>query len=326
MNRFYAISASLLALIALTACTVTPNVPADKGGAQADKGGPPAQKAGTPAADPAEQAAIDVIKKNGGHVKQEGGRVVEVDLMTNIINDDALKELPSLKKVRKLRIYQGKITAAGIKHLAGLPELAELHLANCGIDSSCLKEIATLKQLKILALPGMKATGADLIALAPLTQLEELILSGNNSLGDAAGINIGAQFKQLKKLDIDNTDVQDAGLAAIAGLPELRYLSIHGNLKLTAKGFAALPQAKKLDELIIGFTFRDDSAKSIGACTNLRVLRLFHCEITDKGFKELANLNQLTQLEVRRGSVVNVSDAVVDDFKKAHPNCTVKKS
>jgi internalin A len=291
------------------------------GGANNNPGGAGAAEV---AGEPAEKAAIEAIKKHDGSVKQEGGRVVEVHLFQNSVNDATLKELVPLAKIRKLRVSQAKLTAAGIKHLGGMTDLVELQLWNSGIDDAALKELAAMKQLKVLDLSGMKATGASLQALAPLTQLEELRLSSTQSMGDAAGINIGAQFKRLKKLDIDNSDLKDAGLAAIAELPDLRYLSVHGNFHLTAKGFTTLPRAKKLDELIIGFTFRDDSAKAVGACTNLRILRLFHCEITDKGFKELANLNQLQELEIRRGSITNVSNAVVDDFKKAHPNCKVK--
>jgi hypothetical protein len=277
---------------------------------------------GAPGQPAAEQAAIETVKKHGGLLKQEGGHVVEVILFQPSVTDDTLKDLGALTRTRKLAITQSKITGAGLKHLRGMTDLVELDLALSPINVAGLKEIAAFKQLKALNLQGAKITGADLRTLAPLTQLEELMVANNFSLGDDAGINIGAQFKQLKKLWIDNSDLGDAGLAAIAALPELQFLQLHGT-KLTDSGLAALPKAKKLQELTLGRACTDQAAKSIAACTSLRVLRLFQPALTDAGFRELGGL-QLRELEIRRGSLGKITSSAVDEFKKTHPNCKVK--
>ena len=296
------------------------------GGGNQNPGGPNDNVfgGGDIAGDPAEKNAVETVKKHGGSVKQEAGRVVEVHLFHNTVNDDTLKDLAPLTKTRILKVTAAKITAQGLKHLAGMGELTELDLALSQVDAAGLKEIAALKQLRVLHLQGMKATGPDLRVLAPLNQLEDLAVNNTQKIGDAGGIAI-AQLKRLKKVTIDNSDLGDAGLAAIADLPELHYLSIHGNFKLTSKGFNSLSKAKSLEELIVGFTFGDDSAKTVASCTSLRVLRLFHTEISDKGFREFKGMHQLQELEIRRpGGGGRLTNAAVDEFKKANPNCKVK--
>jgi hypothetical protein len=270
----------------------------------------------------AEQAAIETVKKHGGLVKEEGGRVVEISLFMPSVTDETLKDLAPLTRTCTLKITNSKITGTGLKHLSGMTGLTEMDLAISPIDAAGLKEIAAFKQLKVLNLQGAKITGADLQALAPLTQLEELSVANNFSLGDAAGINIGAQFKQLKKLWIDNSDLGDAGFAAIASLPELQFLELHGTPQLTDNGLAALPKLKKLEELSLGRMCTDQSAKSIAACTSLRVLRLFHTDLTDAGLRQLGGL-PLQELEIRRGPLGHITAGAVDEFKKTHPNCKV---
>src|SRR5262249_33080913 len=76
----------------------------------------PGSPGGTPGDDPrepaAEKAAVDSVKKHGGHVKQEGGRVVEITLFQNSVTDETLKDLAALTRTRKLRITQARITGA----------------------------------------------------------------------------------------------------------------------------------------------------------------------------------------------------------------------
>jgi hypothetical protein len=318
MTRIYTVLASMLALTGLMACTVSSPKPADdKGGAQADKGG---QKGGQPAANPAEQAAIDSVKKNGGHVTQEGGHVVALSVYQPSFTNDDIKSLASLSKVRKIHITSTKITGEGFKELAGLKELAELQISQNPINDAGIKEVAGLVQLRVLQMNGAKISDTMFRELAALGKLEELHASGM-SVGDSAAFNIAEKLKSLRKLYINNTQVGDVGVAELAKMPELKTLSIYGT-RVTDVGLAALPKLKTLEELELSFGFTDKSAKIIAGCTNLRTLRLFNnTELTDKGLQEIGTLPNLKELEIRGGKISPQAKA---DFIKAHPGCSVK--
>jgi Leucine-rich repeat (LRR) protein len=274
--------------------------------------------------DPTEQAAVRAVQGNGGVVmSKEGGKVVDINLHQPSVTDDTLKEFAVLTKLRKLRLFNSRVTGPGLRHLVGLPELVELDLSGSrAFPASGAKDIAALKHLRILDISGTKVTGAALKDLAPLTQLEELHATGH--FNDTAAFTVADSLPNLKKLIVNNSQLGDAGLTEIAAkMPRIQTLSIHGT-QITDKGLTALPQAKTLEELELSFSnITDNSAKIVSGCTNLRVLRLFNTRVTDVGLEFIGTLPQLRELDLHGNKGITI--AALAQFIKTHPNCSVKQ-
>ena len=105
-----------------------------------------------------------------------------------------------------MKLTNSKVTAAGLKELAGMKDLMELDLWASPIGDAGLKELAAFKQLKVLSLSGTKVSDAGFRELAPLTQLEDLMVEGMR-LGNTAAVHIAKSVPSLKILNIGNNQV-----------------------------------------------------------------------------------------------------------------------
>jgi hypothetical protein len=94
------------------------------------------------------------------------------------INDEGLKELAKLKRLRSLLLVKTDITDAGLRELAKLPELLSLTISGSDITSVGLKELANVPNLQTLGLMASQVTDEGLQELAKLKNLDELNLGG----------------------------------------------------------------------------------------------------------------------------------------------------
>jgi hypothetical protein len=108
--------------------------------------------------------------------------VVDTGLM-----DDAQKEfLPGLPQLRRLYFTNdefthkqvGKLTDAGLEHVAELANLQTLCLLGNSVTDTGLLHVGTMSQLRVLTLDKTEITDAGLAQLARLTNLRELYLRG----------------------------------------------------------------------------------------------------------------------------------------------------
>ena len=81
-------------------------------------------------------------------------------------------------RLRKLWLFETKITDAGLDHLKGLTQLQDLELHKARITDAGLKQLKGLTQLRELELYGTKITDAGLVHLRGLTNLRYLGLTG----------------------------------------------------------------------------------------------------------------------------------------------------
>jgi len=94
------------------------------------------------------------------------------------INDQGLKELAKLKRLRRLLLVKTDITDAGLREMAKLPELVSLTISGSDITSAGLKEVANLPNLVKLGLMASEITDEGLQELAKLKNLFDLNLGG----------------------------------------------------------------------------------------------------------------------------------------------------
>ena len=95
----------------------------------------------------------------------------ELELFGTPVTGKGLKELASLKDLRKLSLWT-KMTDADLKELVPLKQLEELSLRGTPVTDAGIKELAFLTQLRVLKLFGLKLTDAGLKELAPLRNCE----------------------------------------------------------------------------------------------------------------------------------------------------------
>src|SRR5947209_5764574 len=100
-----------------------------------------------------DEAAAQKFTKPGDRVVREGAKVVE--LHTLGARDEDLAGLNRLKSLRVLGLTNSRLTDAGLKHLAGMDSLKELHLYNSlKITGTGLKEVAGNRGLERLWVDG----------------------------------------------------------------------------------------------------------------------------------------------------------------------------
>ena len=106
-----------------------------------------------------------------------------------------------------MSIRYGKITGAGLAHLAGLPNLETLEVSDSNVDDAGLARLSGVTKLKALKLRATEITDAGLTHLSGLKALETLDLSHTRIAGP--GLVHLRGLTALKALDLQVTLVGD---------------------------------------------------------------------------------------------------------------------
>ena len=154
--------------------------------------------------------------------------------------DDDLAHLKGLTGLRRLGLWDTKITDAGLAHLKGLTELRQLYLWGTKITDAGLAHLKGLTGLRKLNLEGTKITDAGLAHLKDLTGLRELSLQWTQITD--TGLAHLKGLTGLRELNLWDTKITDAGLAHLKGLTGLRWLGLLGT-RITDAGLADLKKA-----------------------------------------------------------------------------------
>ncbi len=245
------------------------------------------------------------------------------------LTDEDMAALVLLPKLANIDVAPGKVTTAGIAHLARLPELYSLSLYGLVIDDKLLEalagsprlailnlgstrgitdaglaHVARIRNLKWLTLDRVEITDAGLAALTASTTLELLSLQQMPRVTDA-GLKHVAALPNLRTLGLNFTRINTGleHLAASRSLLEIRLM----NTAVDDEGAAHLAGIPSLRRLFIwGTAITDASMKPIGTLVNLETIYLNRTKITDKGLEELKTLKHLKTLWL---SETAVSDA-----------------
>ena len=136
-----------------------------------------------------------------------------LDLSGAGVSDDDFKLIARCETLKKLWVGQdgGKVTAAGIAELSGLPNLASLGLDNLALSDEAMDSIAGHTTLKRLYMDGTQVTDDGVSKLTGLQGLMGIGLQGT-SITDAA-IDALLAMKELEEVRIGNTGVTNAGVS-----------------------------------------------------------------------------------------------------------------
>ncbi|HQU42050.1 MAG TPA: hypothetical protein PK867_04525 [Pirellulales bacterium] len=236
--------------------------------------------------------------------------------------DQALESLGQLSSPRSLtfEVDRGRSVSGislantraddeSLKNVAKLTKLRQLDLSGTGISSSGLSSLAGLDRLVVL---GLNRTGVDdqgMRTVARWRELRELLLDGT-AVSDR-GIAMIAGLRKLARLSICRTAVTGKGLAELKRLPALDWLRLEG---VGDDALANLEGCARLRSLLLaGPQLGDPAMEAVARLTTLENLDLDHTSVTLAGLRELSALPKLVGLSVRgadfnRGSLAPLAE------------------
>ena len=188
---------------------------------------------------------------------------------------EEMRTLASMSELRRLKIYNWRISAAGKTQLAQMTKLEELDLKWTDFASQDLHHLQLLRQLRLLRIHGVE--GRD-------------IRPGVEGLAPLAGM------PNLAALHLNGTEIGPDGVAGFRDVPNLRLLEIAWS-GLTDEGVPALAELKTLESLDLrGNKLTDRAMPHLARLGNLHELHLDKTKITDVGLRHLAQLSELRVL------------------------------
>jgi uncharacterized protein (TIGR02996 family) len=154
--------------------------------------------------------------------------VTTVRLVQDGSTDADLRLLSYLPELEEVEIAYGRETAAGLEHLAALPNLRSVHLGRANTESLVpLTRCKTLESLEYTGNGFAELSDDGVAGLENLTRLKHLVLVGGR-LRDATIRRVGA-LRELVLLDLDHERLEDENsLTALNGLTKLESLTLNG--------------------------------------------------------------------------------------------------
>ena len=125
----------------------------------------------------------------------------------------------NLEKLRQLNCEGTKVTDAGMKYVAQMPQLWLLRLSSTQIGDKGLQNLLPLKKLEFLVLDGTKVTNDGIKVITKFPILETLNLSKTNV--DDGGIDTLAKLKSVDMLYLEGTKMTDKGIEKLRS--ELKF-------------------------------------------------------------------------------------------------------
>jgi len=184
-----------------------------------------------------------------------------------------------------------KLTDAGLKELAGFPNLRQIDLISNRITDAGLKELGRFKSLSTLHLQGTLVTDA--------------------------GVRDLARQLPIRAFHLDRTMVTDAILKDLAQIKTLEMLQFD-NKQITD---VTMKKARELGMLHVLYNTRGDSAKRPATDDDIQLIVLMHTQVTDAGLMEFRGLKSLKHLKLRGG----FTNKGIEELKKSIPNLEVEK-
>lgn len=250
------------------------------------------------------------------------------------MTDADLIPLGTLKSLTGLRL-PGRITDAGLKHLAPLTGLTELGVSAFGITNEGLRELAPLKNLVALDFDmSQHVSDVGMKDLAPLKKLTTIRWVGGHTDAGLAALRsayllhasmwaTGRDGKrptsatEVTGFELSGSKVADEGLKELADLENLATLDL-GQTAVTDAGLKELTRLKSLAKLDLRLTkITDDGLKTLAGFKSLSELHVHaNKTITDAGMKNLVGAEQLTTLNLAYTEVTKAGLAELSAHKK----------
>ncbi len=222
---------------------------------------------------------------------------------SDLITDDMVVKLseltPANSEVTSIDLRGAKVTQAGLRALARLPQLRSIDLSGCTLPVSELAAIGEVTQIETLVLENAALNNMTVAVVAPLRNLKSLNISNTNVTDE--GFQHLTKLSELQTILCQGLMITGGGFEAFTGKyanASLREINVN-NTMFGQLGFRHLTGMKHLELLSAGNAqVTDDALKGIRGCTELRILQLSGNNVTDQGFKLLNGLKSLETLDV----------------------------
>jgi len=246
--------------------------------------------------------------------------LARVDLSGSKLTDEGLKQLPHLKNLVELNLYDTSTIRAAMAELRQKAPnvwiVDDWMITNLGggfdrdqkgriirvtfsgsqkFGDNEMRLLKPLKYLEVLELNGTRITDHGLKELNEHENLRALRLKGTQITGE--GMKEIAVHKQLHNLFLDDTKITDDSLVELLGLENLAQLELSGT-RITDEGLKTICELKTISVLNLGSTLISDAGlKELGRLPLLSTLNLRNSKVTDKGFNELKEAKLIRQID-----------------------------
>lgn len=243
-------------------------------------------------------------------------QITALDLSVSQITDVSFDGIAKFPQLTSLVISQTRLTNAAFTHLEGLTQLEALSAEKMPqIDGNVVQSLLRIPSLKAVKLSESVVGDDAVAALGDLPHLEVLHLNGvrNMTGGSFAAACKAGKFPVLRELAFSNTQFGSYGLINVGSLKSLEIISA-SHADLNDGGFKTIGNCSNLRVLNIqGNSFGPEAIKQLPRLKNLETLRLDDCPVVvDAAFDILKNMKQLKELGLEG---CNCTPGAVDQLK-----------
>jgi Leucine-rich repeat (LRR) protein len=192
----------------------------------------------------------------------------------------------------------------------------------CNISDTGLAALGRIQKLRSINIEAnSKITDIGLENLIRSSNLEEILLH-DSKISGVAFKNSKKGSHGIKRLHFPSGITNDGLRAIVENCPELTELNMSYS-NITSEAFSLLTKIKELKELIvINCDGLDDRAiKTISGIQTLKSIHLCGVIITDEDLRNLANLENLTYLNLE--NCEGMTRVGLEWFKKKLPQCEI---
>jgi serine/threonine protein kinase/Leucine-rich repeat (LRR) protein len=259
---------------------------------------------------------------------RETCEVVSMDLssLSALHPDDIVRHVSACTSLRKLSLFQTRLSNDDLRMLAGLKNLTTLSLAEVSITDKGLKHLASLTKLQSLDLKSTHVTGAGLADLAGAADLVHLQLTYAPIKADQLAHL--AAFAQLRTLELsaasaNASSIDDDALAQLEKLPGLKIVGLR-SARITDAGLDHLAKLKDLEALDLeGTPVTDAGIEKLVDLGRLYRISLNRTGVTDEVTTTLAKIKTLRSIALKQTSV---SAGSIDTLQAAlGPQCEIAR-
>lgn len=192
------------------------------------------------------------ISADGYQTLKRLQKLRELDLSATAITDTHLATLKDLPDLRRLHLYDVKLTDLGLQQVGQMRSLQILDLRNCECTASSLKHLSGLRDLRRLLMSDRDLNDLVLKSLREIGLLDKLDTTWQSrepNLGDVRR----ELYEPVTVRTLKLSNVTDAGLAELKGLSELQVLELRDS-KVLGPGLTDLAALTRLHTLDIDVT------------------------------------------------------------------------
>lgn len=207
------------------------------------------------------------------------------------------------------------LTAAGLKPLAGLPNLGFLGCQDALCNDEAMYHIAAIPQLRMLMGQGAVASDDGFAALSRSQTIEYIWGRECPNFG-SRGFTALANMPALKGLAVSCQNLDDTALSALPYFPALRGLM---PMDVTDAGFRHVGRCERLENLWCMYCrdTGDAATEHLAGLSRLKTYYAGKTKITDRSLRILGHLHSLETLEFWEcGGITNAGLAALAGLPK----------